>query len=71
VWGISLEVHDKRDYGAILDCVYEMATQVAAANEWDVDKAINNVLKGEGWKILPTHHTAIHDRIVTDRMVVA
>jgi hypothetical protein len=57
-----------RDYGAVLDCVYEMAEQVATGNGWSVHKAIGQVLKDEGWTLLPTHKKAILNRIADDRI---
>ena len=68
VWGVSLPVNGAQDYSAILDCVYEMAEQVATGNGVHVDTAIEQVLRDEGWKILPSHRAAIRNRICDDRI---
>ena len=65
--GLILEktmlIDGKRDYGAILDAVYDMAEDVIACNGVSVATAIENVLKIEGWKILPTHRKQIEARL--------
>ena len=68
VWGGSVVVHYEESYSLILDCVYEMADQIATGNGWSVDKAIDQVLKDEDWKLLPKHRTAIRNRIADDRI---
>lgn len=67
VWGFPTIVHDRGSYAAILDSVYEMAEQVANANNLPVDAAIDDVLKSEGWTLLPTHKVMIRNRIADDR----
>lgn len=57
--GGSLIVHYPDSYGPILDCVFEMADDVATANGLSFDDAINTVLRDEGWSILPTHRALI------------
>lgn len=51
------------DYGAILDCVYEMARDQAEGNGEPYSAAIDDVLRAEGWRILPTHRAAILARL--------
>lgn len=68
VFGFSVPTHGKRECGAILDCVYEMAEQIATGNGWPVDKAISQVLKDEGWVLLPTQRKEILNRVADDRI---
>jgi hypothetical protein len=44
-----------KDYGPILDSVYEMADQIMTGNGVSARQAIEQVIKDERWKILPTH----------------
>lgn len=67
-YGGSVVVHYEESYSLILDCVYEMADQVATANGWSVERAIDQVLKDEGWTLLPSHKMDIRNRICDDRI---
>lgn len=67
-WGGSVVVHYEEAYASILDCVYEMADQVATSNGIHVDAAITQVLKDEGWTLLPQHRKMICNRIADDRI---
>lgn len=51
------------DYAAILDCAYEMARDQAEGNGEPYPAAIEDVLRAEGWRILPTHRAAILARL--------
>jgi hypothetical protein len=68
VFGGSVVVHYEEEYAPILDCVYEMAEQIATGNGWPVEKAIKQVCKDEGWTLLPTHKRMIQNRIADDRL---
>lgn len=57
----------QEEYGTILDCVYEMADMVSTSNGISVDSAIEQVLKDEGWHILPTHKQLILSLLLGDR----
>lgn len=59
VYGGSNIYHHPESYGPILDCVYEMADQIASSNGVTHESAINTVLKDEGWHVLPTHRALI------------
>ena len=63
MYGGSVVVHYEESYSLILDCVYEMALDVAGANCISDDAAITQVLKDEGWRILPKHRKQILDRM--------
>jgi hypothetical protein len=62
-YGGSVVAHFEHSYACILDCVYEMADQIATGNGWSVDKAISQVLKDEGWRLLPKHRKNIALRL--------
>lgn len=66
--GFPTIIHDRESCAAILDSVYEMAEQVATANNMSVDAAIDDVLKSEGWTLLPTHRVMIRNQIADDRI---
>jgi hypothetical protein len=55
IWGGSFAPYCPATYGQILDCVVDMADQIATANAWTYDHAIEKVLADEGWRLLPTH----------------
>lgn len=59
IYGESIVVHHKDDYASILDTVYEMADQIATANGTTIEDAIEQVLRHEGWRILPKHRALI------------
>lgn len=63
MYGGSLTVHYPESYGPILDCVYEMAVDIAAANAVSDESAIATVLRDEGWRVLPTHRAQILQRL--------
>jgi hypothetical protein len=48
-----------KEYGDILDCVYEMADDISISNGIPVERAIEGVLTSECWRILPTHKRLI------------
>lgn len=62
--------HYESDYALILDCVYEMASDIADANSVSVDAAIDTVLKDESWRILPTQRKAIRNRIAENNRLL-
>jgi len=68
VWGGSIPGLGLRDHGPKMDCIYEMAEQIATGNGWPVDQAITQVLKDEGWVLLPTQRKEILNRIADDRI---
>ena len=47
----------------MLDCIYEMTLDLVDANADEPEKAIEQVLSDEGWRILPTHKKAVLDRV--------
>jgi hypothetical protein len=51
------------DYGRVLDCVYEMTDAVASANGITHEQAIEQVLRDERWRILPTHKQMILNKL--------
>ena len=51
------------DYGQVLDCVFEMAGDLADCNGLSHDRAVDQVLRDEGWRILPTHRAEIIRRL--------
>lgn len=63
IHGGSVTRYHESTYAAILDCVYEMADQIASGNGVTHSAAINQVLKDEQWTILPTHKAAILVRL--------
>jgi hypothetical protein len=63
VYGGSLDAHDHVEYGSILDSVFEMASDIEAANNAPASAAIDQVLKDERWRILPRHRKLIVERL--------
>lgn len=57
--GGSCVVHSRESYGPILDCVYEMADQVATSNGVSVEEAIKSVAEAERWRVMPRHQKLI------------
>jgi len=55
VWGGSYEPYTPEEYGAILDCVYEMTDMVFHSNGETIHKAMTKVIQDEKWRILPSH----------------
>ena len=51
------------DYGLILDSVFEMADAITTCNGVTPEHAVAQVLRDEGWRILPTHRAAIVRRL--------
>jgi hypothetical protein len=66
----TFKLYSKKEYGMILDCVYEMAEQIATSNGWVVGFAIDQLLNDKGWEVLPAHLTAIRNRIADDRIAL-
>lgn len=64
MYGGSITPLSRQSYGLVLDCIYEMTDDVASANGWAFDKAMDQVLKDEGWRILPAHRKMIMERLV-------
>jgi hypothetical protein len=63
-YGGSCEFYSSpRSYGQVLDCIYEMTLDLVDANADEPEKAIEQVLSDEGWRILPTHKKAVLDRV--------
>ena len=63
MYGGSVVVHYEESYSLILDCVYEMALDIAGTNDISDDAAITKVLADEGWTILPKHRKQILNRM--------
>jgi hypothetical protein len=63
MYGGSIVRHFPDSYGAILDCVYEMADDISNGNGVSIERAIDQVLKDEGWRILPRHRAEIVRRL--------
>jgi len=63
IYGGSCVVHYPEEYGPILDSVLEMTRDVAEANGIPYTEAIKQVLKDEGWTVLPTHQREILRRL--------
>lgn len=61
--GGSVVAHYAESYGPILDCVFEMASDISSANGWPPEDAVAHVLRDEGWRLLPTHRAAIVARL--------
>lgn len=68
IWGGSIPGINPEDHGPKMDCIYEMANQIATGNGWSVDQAITQILKDEGWALLPTQRKEILNRIADDRI---
>lgn len=51
------------EYGAILDCVYEMADAISNGNGIPADQAVDQVCRDEGWRLLPIHKQLIVQRL--------
>lgn len=64
MFGGSIVRHYAESYGPILDCVFEMADDIASANGCTADAAVSQVLRDERWRLLPTHRAAIVARLV-------
>lgn len=56
---------DWKDYGDALDCVLNMADQVAASNGVPLAQAVDQVLRDENWRLLPKHKAMIINRLAT------
>lgn len=63
MYGGSIVKHPTEFYGPILDCVYEMADQIANGNGETHERAIEIVLKDEGWRVLPKHKKQIIEKL--------
>jgi hypothetical protein len=63
-YGGSVTLYDPQSYGAILDCVFEMADQVSSGNGVTPQQAIRKVLKDEGWRLIPQHEKEIERRLM-------
>lgn len=63
MYGGSIVRHHPESYGPILDCVFEMADDIATSNGVTPAAAIEQVLKDEGWRVLPTHKKEILKRL--------
>lgn len=62
-YGGSCVFHYPDSYGAILDSTFEMADAVASANGIAAAAAMDQVLKDEGWRLLPKHRKVIEARL--------
>ena len=64
---IGSDAHKRKtilaDYAATLDCVYEMADGISTGNGVPPLRAIEQVLRDQGWNILPTHKAVIADML--------
>lgn len=59
-YGTRVVVHHERDYGPILDSVYEMAIAVRDANGISASEALHEVLVvSPEWRVLPRHQKDI------------
>jgi hypothetical protein len=65
MYGGSIIRHYPDSYGAILDCVYEMADQVMTSNAIPAAAAIERTLQAEGWRLLPRHKKMIIEKLET------
>jgi len=63
MYGGSIVKHYPECYGPILDCVFEMTDDIATSNGVTHDAAIGQVLKDEGWRVLPKHRRQIIERL--------
>lgn len=63
MYGGSAIAHSPKNYGPILDCVYEMADMISTGNGVPASQAIDMVLRDEAWRILPKHRQMIIDRL--------
>lgn len=63
MYGGSVVVHHADSYGAILDSVFEMASDIADANGVTHESAICQVLKDEGWRLTPKHKAMILEKL--------
>lgn len=63
MYGGSVIVHYPDSYGAILDCVYEMADDISNGNGVSVESAIASVLRDQDWTVLPRHQRMIADKL--------
>lgn len=43
------------EYGRVLDCIYEMADQIATSNDIKIEDAIDKACRDQGWIVLPKH----------------
>ncbi len=64
VWGYSIRRYTPEDYSAILDSAYEMVDMIAHSNNTTFKDAMAQVLKDEGWYLLPTHKRMILIRLI-------
>jgi len=65
-YGGSITRHEAENYGPILDCVYEMADQIATSNGVPYEVAITQVCEDENWRLLPRHAKMILARLSVD-----
>lgn len=64
MYGGSVVLYTAEQYGAILDCVLEMADAIASGNGVSVEAAIGRVTRDEKWRILPKHRKIIVDMLI-------
>lgn len=63
MYGGSIIAHYRDSYGPILDCVFEMADQIATSNGVSTAAAVDQVCRDEGWRVLPRHRAEIVKRL--------
>lgn len=55
--------HNPESYSMILDNVYGMALNVGSIYSVDYSTEIDNILRDEDWKILPSHRKLILNKL--------
>lgn len=63
MYGGSITPYSRESYGAMLDCVFEMADQIATGNGVPAAAAVDQVCRDEGWRVLPRHRAEIVKRL--------
>jgi len=59
IYGGSCSTATPDQYAGILDSVFEMTDQIATSNGTELKAAMDQVLKDEGWRVLPKHRAQI------------
>lgn len=59
MYGGPIDCFGWREYGDVLDSVFEMADAIATSNGTPPASAVEQVIQAEGWRLLPRHKRAI------------
>lgn len=59
MYGGSIACYGRETYGAIIDSVYEMASDLRDANGITAAAAVDQACKDEGWRVMPRHKKLI------------